>query len=462
MTKLFAIKTSRRRFIQTMSGMTIPFFASPIILSEEAKGANERIGVGVIGAGGMGSGDTKNASRFGNIVAVADADLRHAERLKKTYHDKPVVYQDYRKLLENKDVDVVIQATPDHWHTKINIDAMRAGKDVYGEKPFSLTIDEGKLVCNVVKETGRVFQTGTQQRSGKEFQTAVELVRNGRIGKLKRVLVALPYYSSWGGPFASTEIPAELDWDLYQGQAPSHPYIPQRTHAIFRWWYEYAGGMVTDWGNHHIDIAHWGMDQDYSGPLTVEGRGIFPNENKPDCFNTPDRFYAVLKYPNDIELFFCTVFAEKPGFHGSTGHQETTQKQLDWLFGNTCPPEVLDNKRNGIMFIGDKGRVFVNRGGLFGKPVEELKENPLPENRWKVRPSNDHMKNFFDCVRSRETTVAPAELEHRSITSCHLTNISIRLGGRQLRWDSDKQEIIGDPEANAMLKREQRKPYQIG
>ncbi|MDR2704419.1 MAG: Gfo/Idh/MocA family oxidoreductase, partial [Planctomycetaceae bacterium] len=168
MTKSLMIKTSRRRFIQTTAGITATFFASPIILSEEAKGANERIGVGAIGAGSMGSGDTKHASWFGNIVAVADADLKHAERLKKTYNDKPVVYQDYRKLLENKDVDVVIQATPDHWHTKINIDAMRAGKEVYGEKPFSLTIDEGKLVCKTVKETGRIFQTGTQQRSGKE------------------------------------------------------------------------------------------------------------------------------------------------------------------------------------------------------------------------------------------------------------------------------------------------------
>ncbi|MDR2115639.1 MAG: Gfo/Idh/MocA family oxidoreductase [Planctomycetaceae bacterium] len=454
-------KSTRRQFIQSATGITGLMFASPLILAETVKGANDRIGIGIIGAGGMGSGDAKNAARFGEIVAVADADTKHGERLKTTYNNKPVVYQDYRKLLENKDVDVVIQATPDHWHTKINIDAMRSGKDVYGEKPFSLTIDEGKLVCKVVKETGRVFQTGTQQRSEKAFQTAVELVHNGRIGKLKRVLVALPYYSSWGGPFASAEVPVELDWDLYQGQAPIHPYIPQRTHAIFRWWYEYAGGMVTDWGNHHIDIAHWGMDMDYSGPLTIEGRGLFPNEGKPDCFNTPDRFYAVLKYPNDIELFFYTVMAEKPGFHGSIGHQETTSEQLDWLFGKDCPEEIHNNKRNGIMFIGNKGRVFVNRGGVFGKPVEELKENPLPENSWKVKPSNDHMKNFFDCVRSRETTVAPAELEHRSVSACHLTNISIRFGGRKLQWDSVKEEIVNDSEANSMLKREQRKQYQI-
>jgi predicted dehydrogenase len=410
----------------------------------------------------MGTGDAHAARRFGEIAAVCDVDLRHAEKFKNDFGGKIDVYQDYRKLLDRQDIDVVIQATPDHWHTKINMDACLAGKDVYGEKPFTLTIREGQKLCKVLKETGRVFQTGTQQRSDKRFQTAVELVRNGRIGKLKRVLVALPYYSSWGGPFTpDAEVPNELDWDLYQGQAPVHPYIPQRTHQIFRWWYEYAGGMVTDWGNHHMDVAHWGMDMDRSGPLSVEGRAIFPNEGKPDCFNTPDRFYAVLKYPGDVELFFYTVFAEKPGFTGSIGHQETTKEQFDGLFGKECPQDVHDNKRNGIMFIGDQGRIFVNRGGLFGKPVEELQENPLPENAWRVRPSDNHMKNFFDCVRSRETPVAPADIEHRSVSACHLTNISIRLGGRKLEWNPEKEVFPGDAEANAMLTREQREPYRI-
>ncbi|MDR1485542.1 MAG: Gfo/Idh/MocA family oxidoreductase [Planctomycetaceae bacterium] len=459
--KVKMIRSSRRRFIGAVAGVGVAFFASPFILGDGAKGANDRIGIGAIGVGGMGSGDTRDASRFGEVVAAADADLLRAEKIKSTFGGKPAVYQDYRKLLENKDVDVIIQATPDHWHTKINVDSLLAGKDVYGEKPLTLTVNEGQILCETVKKTKRIFQTGTMQRSDKKFQTAVELVRNKRIGKLTRVLVALPYYSSWGGPFAAAEVPAKLDWDLYQGQAPVHPYCPQRTHAIFRWWYEYAGGMVTDWGNHHVDIAHWGMDQDYSGPLTVEGRGIFPNENKPDCFNTPDRFYAVLKYPNDLELFFYTVFAEKPGFHGSIGHQETNKEQLDWLFGKNCPPEIHTNKRNGIMFVGDKGRVFVNRGGVYGKPFEELKENPLPADAWRVKPSNNHMKNFFDCVRSREVPVASAELQHRSVTPCHLTNISIRLGGRKLQWDAVKEEITNDKEANAMLKREQREKYKI-
>jgi predicted dehydrogenase len=456
----------RREFLQhsVLTGaaaLSVYTFSSAVPLkSVRAQSANDRIGVGIVGAGGMGTGDTKNAARFGEIVAVADADTRHGERMKAAYDGKPIVYQDYRKLLENKNIDVVIQATPDHWHTKINIDAILAGKDVYGEKPFSLTVNEGQQLCNVVKKTKRIFQTGTQQRSGKEFQTAVELVRNGRIGKLKRVLVALPYYNTSGGPFLPNEaVPAELDWEFYQGQAPVQQYIPQRTHRIFRWWYEYAGGIVTDWGNHHMDIAHWGMDVETTGPMTVEARGIFPNENKPNCFNTPDRFFSAMKYPGDIELFFYVTQNEKPKFGDTTTHQETTPEQLAWLLGKDCPQDVHDNKRNGIMFIGDKGRVFVNRGGLFGKPVEELKDNPLPENGWKVKPSDDHMKNFFDCVRSRETPVAPAELEHRSVTPCHLTNISIRLGGRKLQWDAVKEEIVADADANAMLKRIQREPY---
>ncbi|MDR2761194.1 MAG: Gfo/Idh/MocA family oxidoreductase [Planctomycetaceae bacterium] len=455
-------KTSRRQFIRAGIGVATTMFATPFILGDESKGANDKIGIALIGAGGMGGGDIKNAARFGNVVAIADVDLQQAKEKKTAFNNKPTIYQDYRKLLENKDVDVVIQATPDHWHTKINVDSLLAGKDVYGEKPLALTINEGQILRKTIKDTNRIFQTGTQQRSDTRFQTVIELVRNGRIGKLQRVLVALPYFNASGGPFPAVDkIPDELDWDMYQGQAQVCPYIPQRTRLIFRWWYEYAGGIVTDWGNHHFDIAQWGMDTENTGPLTVEARGIFPNDGKPDCFNTPDRFYSEMKYANGVDVFFYTTIKEKPKFHDITSHQETTLEQISWLFGKNCPQDVHDNGRNGIMFIGDKGRVFVNRGGAYGKPLDELKENPLPSDAWRTKPSKDHMKNFFDCVRSRETPVASAELEHRSITPCHLTNISIRLGGRKLQWDPVKEEITNDKEANEMLKREQRKPYQI-
>ena len=454
----------RRDFIKrsTLFGLSAGILSSASLSRVAfAQSSNERIGIGVIGAGGMGTGDANSASRFGEIVAVADVDLNHGERMKAAFGGKPEVYQDYRKLLENKNVDVVIQATPDHWHTKINIDAMKAGKDVYGEKPLTLTIAEGQQLCKVVKETKRVFQAGTQQRSEARFQTAVELVRNGRIGKLKHVLVTLPYFSSKGGPFNTTNVPLNLDWDIFQGQAPLRPYMPQRVHSIFRWWYEYAGGITTDWGNHHMDIAHWGMNVETTGPSTVEARGIFPNKGQADCFNTPDRFYSLMKYPNDVSLHFFVTLSEKTDWVGNPPHEETAPGQIDWMFGKDVLEDVRDAKRNGILFIGERGKVFVNRGGLYGRPVEELAENPLPDNAWRAAPSLDHMKNFFDCVRSRETPVASAEIEHRSVTPCHLTNISIRLGGRKLIWDPQKETIVGDNEAAAMLSREQRAPYQV-
>ena len=194
-------------------------------------------------------------------------DRGQAERAKAAFDNRPDLYTDYRKLLERTDIDVIINGTPDHWHTAVCVAACRAGKDVYTEKPLTLTIDEGKQLRKVVEETGRVVQVGTQQRSEKQFQLAVELVRNGRIGKLQQVWVVLPYFSTKGGPFPSTPVPEGLDWNLYQGQAPVHDYCKQRTHSNFRWWYEYAGGIVTDWGNHHMDIAHWGMDCELGGPL---------------------------------------------------------------------------------------------------------------------------------------------------------------------------------------------------
>ena len=455
-----------KRASLTASALTAIPFAGVSQKSVAQQAPSDRIRYALIGAGGMGTGDASHAKNFGELVAICDVDLRQAERAKAALQvDGATIYQYYEKVLERKDIDAVIVAVPDHWHTKINIEAARAGKDIYGEKPLTLTIDEGKLLCKTIKETGRVFQTGTQQRSGQEFQTAVELVRNGRIGKLKTVWTAVPFFSTKGGPYKPQEVPKELDWDFYQGQAPVHPYTLNRTHAIWRWWYEYAGGIVTDWGNHHVDVAHWGMDCETTGPISVEARGLFPNEDNPEkdeCYNTPDRFFSRMKYANGVEMLYFSSMKELALYGDVEKHVETGQSKVDWLFGGDTPEEIKTYDRNGILFIGDKGRVFVNRGGLFGKPVEELKENPLPENGWKVRPSSDHMGNFFDCIRSREVPVSSVDIEHRSITACHLTNISIRLGGRALKWDPVKEEIVGDEEAKKLQSSVQREPYTIG
>ncbi len=429
-------RTNRRHFLTRSlatgaAAVTVPYWLSvPRAAAADALAANDRPHIGVIGLGGRSKTVARQAMAFGDIVALCDVDRSHAEAAKALFDVKADLYKDYRKLLERKDIDVIINATPDHWHTAINVAACKAGKDVYAEKPLTLTIDEGKILCRVVRETGRIVQVGTQQRSEKQFQTAVELVRNGRVGKLSQVTVTLPFWSTKGGPFENTNPPSELDWDFYQGQAPEHPYCFERTHFVkgggWRWWYDYAGGIITDWGNHHMDIAHWGMDMERSGPLTIEGTAQFPNEGRANCYNTPDRFQIDMTYPSGVQLRY----------------------------------EGVEDNRNGIMFTGDKGRVFVNRGGVSGKPVEELADHPLPPDAWRVKSSDNHMGNFFACVKSREQPVSPVEIQHRTVSACHLANLAVRLR-RKLTWNPTTQEIIGDDDANRWQKRNQRKPYTI-
>ncbi|MGL4594952.1 MAG: Gfo/Idh/MocA family protein [Thermoguttaceae bacterium] len=477
-------RATRRDFLKKSVGATTGLWAASMFTRQGATGQtatppiskNDRPRIGVIGLGGMGQTDAGFAAEFGDIVAICDVNTAKWDIAKQRLGDKlrsdVGTYQDYRKLLDRNDIDVIVQATTDHWHTKINIDALRSGRDVYGEKPFSLTIEEGKLLRKVVKDSGRIFQLGTQQRSGKQFfdggkhprpfQEAVEIVRNGRLGRLKQVWVAIPYVSMKGGTFPKEAIPETLNWDMYQGQSPIRNFTPRRYHP-FRGWFDYSGSMAADWGNHHFDIAQWGMDTENTGPISIEGRGIFPNEGKPESYDVPDRFFARLLYKNNVEVLFFTSLAERQlyGFPVEP-HVETTKEQLDWMFGGEdIPDEIKNYNRNGVMFIGENGRIFVNRAGIYGKPFEELAENPLPENGWKVRPSDFHMKNFFDCVKSRELPVANAEIGHRSLTPCQLTVISIRLGGRKLTWNPENEEIVGDNEAKMMQAREQREPYTI-
>jgi predicted dehydrogenase len=460
-------RIDRRKFLQTAGAASASFVAMTATSTSQAQApasGNDRPNIGCIGVGGRGAGISKTAAQFGDIVAVCDVDLAHAESFQARVAPQAEIYQDYRHLLDRKDIDVVIQGAPDHWHTKINIDALQAGKDVYGEKPLTLTIEEAKQLRRVVAETGRVFQTGTQQRSERQFQTAVELVRNGRIGQLQQVRVALPYYSTKGGPFPEEPIPTKLDWDAYQGQAPEHYYTHHRCHKIFRWWYEYAGGIITDWGNHHVDIAHWAMNCEDTGPVEVEARGLFPNADHPqaaECYNTPDRFFSRMQFANGMEVLFYSALGDQRIYGEVEPCEPVTREQVAWLFGiGDVPDEVKQADRNGVMLIGDKGRIFVNRGGVYGAAADELKENPLPADAWRVRPSRNHMGNFFACVKSREKPAAPAEVEARTVTSCHLTNISLRLG-RKIRWDPQREEIVGDDEARGMQSREQREPYTI-
>ena len=459
--------SSRRDFLRrgtalAAGGTVVPYwFAGENARAGESKAKNDRPHIGAVGLGGRGSGDAKSAARFGEVVAVCDVDRNHAERAKAAHGGKPDVYDDYRKLLERKDVDVVINGTPDHWHTAVNVAACKAGKDVYTEKPMTLTIDEGKILRRVVEQTGRIVQVGTQQRSERQFQIAVELVRNGRVGKLEQVWVALPYYSTKAGPFPAEPVPPHLNWDMYQGQAPEHDYCRQRVHQNFRWWYEYAGGIITDWGNHHMDIGHWGADCELTGPASIEARGLFPNQGNPDSFNTPDRFFSRMIYPNGVEVLYFSAVNQRRLYGGvAKTHDAMTPENIKFLFGDGCPEEIKSFGRDGIMFIGEQGRVFVNRGNVYGKPAEELKDHPLPADAWRVYPSGDHMGNFFDCVKTRKEPVSPVRIQHRTITACHLTNLSLRLK-RKLTWDPVREQIVGDAEADGWQKRTQRAPYLI-
>lgn len=393
----------------------------------------ERIGVGGIGLRYQGTVDLHKAAMYGDIVAVCDADRHVRDQARASFGSTPRIFEDYRDLLARKDVDVVIIGTPDHWHVKMAADALRADKDVYVEKPLTLTVDEGKFLRKVAAETGGVVQVGSWQRSDSRFRLAVEMVRQGRIGKLERVDVVLGK-NVVGGPFEVRPVPGNLNWDLWQGQTPAVPYIEERCHYTFRWWYEYSGGQMTDWGAHHLDIAQWGID---SNPVKIDGRAKFPD--------TPNGYNVAVDYAVNYE------------------------------FANGVTMSVSDTGRNGIMFTGDAGRIFVNRGTISGKPVEDLAADPLPRERFTAydfdnldRPERagkldaiiNHMGNFFDCVESRKQPVSDVESQHRSVTTCHLGNISMHLG-RPLNWDPEQEEFIGDAAANAMLSREQRSGYEV-
>ncbi len=279
---------NRREFLRVAatSPALLPFFV-PFgrSMADETRAKNDRPRLGLIGCGGQGSWDARSASQFGDFLAVCDVNKGHAGTAKADRRigtEKADAYEDYRKILDRKDIDAVIIGTPDHWHAKICIDAMRAGKDVYCEKPMTLTIDEGKKIGQVAKETGRVVQVGTQQRSdhNRVFLLAVAMVRAGRIGKISKVTAAIGDGPA-GGPFSVAKPPADLNWNMWLGQAPQVEYREKRCNYDFRWWYEYSGGKLTDWGAHHVDIGQWAIGMEGSGPNTIEvDKGVLPVEFK--------------------------------------------------------------------------------------------------------------------------------------------------------------------------------------
>lgn len=449
-------QTTRRQFLKAVAaagGAGLMFPAAQRAFG--FRSANDRPVFATIGLRNQGWAITSKTVPFADFAALADVDAGvladNVEKTKEKQGKKPDAYKDYRKVLDRDDVDAVMIATPDHWHTKICVEAMYAGKDVYCEKPLTLTIDEGKLIEKVVQETGRVFQVGTMQRteSGQRFLQAIALIRDGRIGTVKKVTCGI------NGMTASPEIPVApvpegLDWDVWLGPAPQVDYraLPRiregygggvpyysNCHYSFRNWHEYSGGKLTDWGAHHVDIACWALGATDTGPSKVT-----PLEYALACDYKDG--HPVVKDRYNVATDF-TLRADMP--HG-----------VEMI--------ITSKGDNGILFEGTKGRFFVNRGKIVGKPVEELADDPLPEGAIEEVyggpiPRN-HSVNFIEAMQSRKQPISDVWSHNRMLEICHLSNIAMRLG-RELHWDPAKREITGDPEANAFLARENRKGYEI-
>ena len=447
---------NRRRFIQgaTAAGAGGLFFGS-VRTSRAQESANDRPTFATIGLRNQGWSITSKSFKFADFAAMADVDANvlgaNLEKAAGRQGKKPDGYADYRKVLDRDDIDAVMIATPDHWHTKIAVEAMFAGKDVYCEKPLTLTIDEGKLIEGVVKETGRVFQVGTMQRTecSQRFLQAVALVNAGRIGKVKRVTCGINGMRE-SPQIPVAEVPKGLDWDMWLGPAEKVPYraLPEMRvgygggvplysngHYSFRNWHEYSGGKLTDWGAHHVDIACWALGASETGPSKI----------------TPLEFSLPVEYADGQPLV-------------ADRYNAATQFKIQVDMPNDVEMIITSEGDNGILFEGTKGRFFVNRGKIVGKPVEDLASNPLPEDAiekvYGGPVSENHTANFIDAMKSRKQPISDVWTHNRMLEICHLSNIAMRLN-RPLDWDPDKREIIGDKQANSFLKRESRKGFEI-
>ncbi len=451
---------SRRGFLaQGLAGLTLgaglpAWYAQELLAAQQEgaarqgqPGANGRIVMGAIGTGTnhtrrqrgqpirgeRGLHIMQQAMRQNGVrmIAVCDVDRTSREFAANAVGQGCRQHEDFRELLQNREINAVTIGTPDHWHALIAIAAMRAGKDVYCEKPLTLTVEEGRALVRVARATNRILQTGSQQRSefNGRFRLACELIRNGRLGRVQRIETRIGD-NPRGGPFMTTQPPEGLNWDFWQGQTPRVDYVPERSHYQFRWWYEYSGGKMTDWGAHHNDIAQWALGMDESGPNQVEVVRAEQPDRRPNTYNCHPTFEVRYTYPNGTQLV-CKSQGE-----------------------------------NGVRFEGEDGKwIFVSRGAIrAGRGTTEdrrLLEEPLPQNATRLENvTNGHMGNFIACVRSRRQPICNPTVGHRSVTVCHIGNIAIRTGLR-LRWDPAQERFTGEnaDRGNAMLSRPMRAPW---
>jgi predicted dehydrogenase len=441
-----SFQSTRREFLKSSSyaavaGAAVPYFAwnQPAFAN---RAANERPRIGCIGTGGMGTGDAHEHNFFGDIVAVCDVDAGHASAARNDGEigkGKADQYGDYRKVLDRNDTDVVSVVTPDHWHVKIAIEALEAGKHVFCQKPLTFTLEESQLIRNAVtKHKDKIFIVGTQQRSDRDrFLRAINMVQKGLLGEIKKITVGINA-GDVGGPFKKEKPPKELDWNFWLGQAPKVDYIKERCHNQFRWWYEYSGGKFTDWGAHHVDIATWAIEHDKKGmgPVEIDGSDAkhpvpfkdgYPTVD--DSYNTSHDFAVKCKFGGGIEM-------------------------------------IVDSRSpNGILFEGAKGRIFVDRGKITGKPIEENwdqdKFGPEDLTRlYKGKPYEGHKANFYRCIREGGLPVSDVFSHVMALNTCHLCAIAARLG-RTIKWDPLAEQIVGDDQAAAFFARKQRRGFEI-
>ena len=440
-TKSSETKFSRRRFLAVAgAAVAMPTFIPASALGRADKPApSERITMACIGVGWQGGSNMGAFLGLKNcqVVAVCDVDKKHLEgardAVNKKYDNQDCkTYSDYREVCARKDIDAVSLGLPDHWHGLVSVEAANHGKDIYGEKPLARTIAEQQAMVKAVQKNKRIWQTGSWQRSERHFHYACEIVRNGLIGKLKRVEVGLPDghadFAKTKDKTAITQPPPELDYETWIGPSKMEPYIEARSHKNWRWNYNTGGGQLLDWIGHHCDIAHWGMDCDRSGPSEIEGVGEFPPKDA--VWNTCTKYRINLKYPNDIEMVIAGGHADIKG---------------------------------GTKWIGTEGWVWVNRGNAVETSNPKWNESRrLPEELRKVKlyESGGHWSNFLDCIKSRQPTITPVETAHHSAIPGHLGLISM-LVGHGIKWDAKKEVIVGDKEASKLLTRPYRQPWHL-
>ena len=430
---------SRRTFLKNTMAISAGALAFPSIVPGTVLGKNgalapsNRIVLGCIGVGGMGTGNLRSFLELEDVrvVAVCDVDANHLTRAKEIVdtryeNNDCMAYHDFRELISRKDIDAVSMATPDHWHAIVSIAAAESGKDIYGEKPLSHCLAEGRAMCDAVKRYNRIWQTGSWQRSVANFRFACELVRNGRIGKVHTIHVGLPQGNSIQGTQADLIIqdpPKEMDYDFWVGPSPYAPYFPARTHWNWRWQLDFGGGQMLDWVGHHIDIAHWGMGMDYDAPIEVEGDGEYPKDGP---WDSATQYRVLAKYKNGINMII------------SGGHEDI---------------------KMGAKWIGEDGWIWVKRGDVDANPKSLLKEK-FDSTDIRIYKSTNHHRNFIDCVRSRRETITPCEIAHHSQIPGHLGQIAMILG-RKIRFDPETETILNDATASRMLATPYRSPWHL-